>query len=112
MTPFFDQIEEENVDLVELKEFIPPPFGNSTVDDFNPLYHVHLQQVREEAAEEETGDPEKKEEAAVVQAYDENKVYSRRIVPSITELWLKTNPDREAFFKELMKFIAEGAKSI
>lgn len=30
----------------------------------------------------------------------------------ITELWLKTNPDREAFFKELMKFIAEGAKSI
>ncbi len=43
----------------EVPEFIPPPFGNSTTEDFKLLYHVHLQEDKPKEIKEAAA-PEKK----------------------------------------------------
>jgi hypothetical protein len=36
------EIPPEEIKSETLKEFMPKPFGNDTVAQFNPLYHVHV----------------------------------------------------------------------
>lgn len=36
----------------------------------------------------------------------------RRIVPTITDLWLKLSPDKEAFSRDIIKCITEGRTAI
>jgi hypothetical protein len=42
-----------------LAEFVPPPFGNSIIEDFNPLYHI---KIKEAKPEKETKKGAKEEE--------------------------------------------------
>lgn len=48
-------IEDEYISTVEVKEFIPPPFGESKPEEFNILYNVKLKKPKEEPI-----DPKKK----------------------------------------------------
>jgi len=103
----FTQIEEEHVEIQELKEFVAPPIGKSRVEeDFNMLYHVHLK----EAPEQEEGSPPLEEDEEV--PLDVNRVYQRRIVPSISSLWLSLKPSAEVFFADLMRCVTEGLSCI
>lgn len=127
----FEPIEERYIEVELLKDFVPPPIGNSQDKDFNILYHVRL--VRPKAKkrvkkEGETGDDQGDDvegedlgddganndnagENEPVNVF-EDKMYERKVVPRITELWLKLSPDRETFTRDLMRCVVEGLNSI
>jgi len=52
-----EYINEEDYGIEPIKEFIPPPIGNSLPEEFNILYHVRLKKPKEEKVEK---DPKKK----------------------------------------------------
>jgi hypothetical protein len=95
--------------------------GDSTLKDFNILYHVREKAIvekkenndkkkkggKKKQADDEEPDSEEEEEK-MPGIDDDDKTYNRRVVPAITELWLKISPDREALFRDLMKCIADG----
>jgi hypothetical protein len=38
--------ESHDVETEPIREFVPPPFGDSKPEDFNILYHVRLQKPK------------------------------------------------------------------
>lgn len=64
---------------------MPPPIGSHTFKDFNILYHVRILPEPVENSEEE-----EEEEFDII---DENKLYDRRIIKNLDNLWLKLKPN-------------------
>lgn len=127
--PNFELIPENYIEIEKIKEFMPKPFGDHTEKDFNILHHVRLKEVVKKTEEELTAAAKKKkkddsENGGVVAdddideddgegiVPDENRTYDRRIIPTITERWLRVSPDRESVIQDLLRCIAEGTNSI
>jgi len=58
-------------------------------------------EVEEEEDEEDDGG-----------AYDENKTYSRIIIPNISKLWMIKRPQLNTFHADIVKCIGEGLNAI
>lgn len=110
--PNFDyQIDASDITIEPLKEFCPAPFGQSKDEEFNFLYHVHYKQKRD-PSEKKNPNEDSDEEEIVAKAPNEDKVYDRSIVKSITQIWLKISPSKEDFSRDLMKCIVDGLNAI
>jgi dynein heavy chain len=118
----FTEIPKEEMIEQDLPEFIPPPYGNSQVDDFVLLYHVHLEQEKPKDEEKdkekdkkkkkEGEEEEEEEEPAENVGYDENKIYNRVVIPRICKLWINKKPAMTNFLNDIIKCIGEGLNAI
>ena len=64
-----------------------PPIGDSTLDEFNLLYHIELRQPspeQKDLGEEEVEEEELEEEDQL----DYYKVFKRKTVKHLSQLWL------------------------
>lgn len=128
IAPNFEPIPEEYIVIEPVKEFMPKPFGDHTEKDFNILHHVRLKEPKKKTEEQQAaaakakkeihdgeegdakdGDDDDDDEGFIP---DENKTYPRKVVPTITERWLKVSPDRETIISDILRCIAEGTNSI
>jgi hypothetical protein len=82
----------DEIGQVPIDDFILPPRGTSTEDQFDLLAHLELEPVKaedEEAEEEaETGDVE------IVQLY-------KKTLPNIHNFWIKLEPDATEFKNQI-----------
>jgi hypothetical protein len=92
-------------DLVEvkIKKFIPPPMGNSTSEDFDPIVHIELEDPN---AEEEF-------EVDILEDSDEDSKYLKRFIClNLHEIWIKLNPSKNSFIDLLEESINQGYSSL
>jgi len=119
----FNEINPEYYVEEDLYEFIPPPFGNSKVEEFSLLNHVHLYEPKPKEEKEEKKDKKKagkkedeeeeeEEDQDAGGGYDENKIYKRITIPGICKLWVQVKPNLDLFFKDIVMCIAEGLNAI
>ena len=91
-------------DLVEVKvkKFVPPPMGNSTSRDFDPIVHIEIE------------DPEKEEEEIDIleESDEESKYLKRYICPTLHEIWVKLQPSKTSFIDVLEESINQGYSSL
>lgn len=86
--------------MQDLAEFVPPPFGNSVLEDFNPLYHIKIKEVKIEKEQKKGAKEEEADEDAPLEI-QEDKIYQRKVPKNITKAWLDLKPSKEHFFREL-----------
>lgn len=108
--------------MEDLPEFIPAPFGNSKTEDYQLLYHVHLQEERVKEVKEEKDikkrgkkDEEVEEDEDdldVAGGYDETKMYKRIVIPGICKLWIQLKPNLDLFYSDIVRCIGEGLNAI
>ncbi|KAL4487471.1 hypothetical protein ABPG72_006991 [Tetrahymena utriculariae] len=130
INPGFEPIPDDATVIDPIKEFMPKPFGEDTEKQFNILHHVRLKEPKkkteeqkasevkqkrhkkqnQDGEEEDEEDDDDEEEEGVVP--DENRTYNRKIVPTITEKWIRISPDRETIISDILRCIAEGTNSI
>lgn len=93
-------------DLVEkkVKRFVPPPMGNSTSKDFDPIVHLELEDPNVNEEEEEMD--------LLLDSDEESKYLSRFVCPNLHELWIKLNPSKNSFIDLLEESINQGYASL
>jgi dynein heavy chain len=116
----FIEIHPSYFEEEEIPEFIPPPFGNSKLEDFSLLYHVHLMEdvvktdVVDPTAKKGKKDEEEEEEEDHEDGggFDENRVYKGVRIPNICKIWINVRPGLDQFYSDLVRCIGEGLNSI
>lgn len=107
----------------DVPEFIPPPFGNSKLEEFKLLYHVHLiedkpkvdvvvaveDKKKKKGKDDEEEDEEEEEDPG---GFDENRVYKSVTIPNICKLWINMKPGLDLFYSDIVRCIGEGLNSI
>ena len=83
------RIPESEIEYVQIQEFIPPPEGTSKAEDFDPLAHLRLNELKMVNDEH---DDEPKE----VEVSDDGDIY-KLTVPNIQKYWLKMEPAAEDY---------------
>ena len=89
--------------LVEIPEFVLPPRGTSTLEDFDPLAHLELEEPKEAGEEDE----EEEEEVNLVS----EPIY-KKTVPNIQEKWLRTEPDKHDYIEVIIRTFSAGLDQI
>ena len=69
---------------MQIQEFNPPPYGTSKAEDFDPLAHLKLNQLKMVKDED---DDELKE----VEVSEDGDIY-KLTAPNIQKYWLKMEP--------------------
>lgn len=93
-------------DMVEIKirKFNPPPVGNSTSADFDPIAHLEIEEKKEYTPEEEVDILDESDE--------ESKYKTKLICPNIHKLWIKLDPTKTNFIELLDESINQGYASL
>ena len=89
--------------------YSPPPLGDSSKDDFNPLVHLEIDDNDSFSVEVEDNYGMKEEE----QRNDSNLFrHPATFVNNLCSLWLKAEPDGEIFAMEINKCLLDGMECL
>ena len=98
-----EQIKESDLIQVKIKKFSPPPVGNSTSDDFDPIVHLEIEEEKEYETEEED---------LMDQSDEDSKHKIKYVCPNIHKLWIKLEPSKTNFIELLDESINQGYASL
>jgi hypothetical protein len=97
-----EEIAMSDMDEIKVKKYNPQP-GNPSVDDFDPICHLELEE-EEEYKSEESRDP---------MDFDESELYvSKFVCKNIHKYWIKCNPSKNSFIELINESIEQGYSSL
>ena len=96
------EIPVEEIGEVPLDDFVLPPRGKSTEDEFDLLGHLELEPERDE------DEPEEEDPDAVVEIVQKKKA----VVPTIHNFWIKLEPDSDKFKQAILRSFDNGLEKI
>ena len=95
-----NEIHEEDID-----DFLLPPRGKSTPEQFDLLSHLTIKELKEDEEEDDDDAGDEDEDDLHVQL-------TRKVTPNIQNFWIKLTPDCEQFINALLKTFSEGLQAI
>lgn len=115
--PFFEvagvfverPIPDDHKFTVYVDRYEPPPLGDSSPDDFNPLVHLEIEEPEEDELDQV---PDFGEDEEDVQNDSNAFKHPAIFVSDLAGLWLKAEPDGERFASEINKCLVEGMECL